>query len=61
MDNKKMFEEMVSNSKYKELLLTSPYFNKILQIVSFSNTSEIEIVEIISVLCERIAELEKDL
>lgn len=56
-----MFEEMVSNSKYKELLLTSPYFNKILQIVSFSNTSEIEMVEIISVLCERIAELEKDL
>ena len=55
-----MFEEMVQNPKYKELLLTSPYFNKILQIVSFSNTSEMEIIEIISVLCERIVELEKD-
>jgi hypothetical protein len=61
LDNKKMFDEMMSNPKYKELLITSPFFNKILQTIRYNDIGEKELIEIISILCERIEELEKDL
>lgn len=56
-----MFDEMMSNPKYKELLITSPFFNKILQTIRYNDIGEKELIEIISILCERIEELEKDL
>lgn len=56
-----MVDEMMLNPKYRELLLTSPYFNKILQTIRYADTGEKELVEIISILCSRIAELENDL
>jgi hypothetical protein len=60
MNEMKLIDEML-NSKYRDLLLISPYFNTIFETIHRNEVSEKEMVEIISILCERIVELEKDL
>lgn len=60
MNEMKLIDEMLK-SKYKDLLLTSPYFNSIFETVRRNGVSEETIVDIISILCNRIFELEKDL
>lgn len=54
-------QDKILNLKYQELLLKSPYFYQVFHTIHENNLSEENILEITSILCERILELENEL